>query len=143
MNNNANVNVVNSIIGFGTVFSGDFVSSKICSICFTVLGLKRVSPQKVHTSAGTWSTTITLPEFFTVWTILRSSHSQCHWIKDLIFTFKGKFFFLECSNRVTALIRIITDDALHIFYLNSMTLPSVPAAMPWSFWNFKRQLCDN
>ena len=40
-------------------------------------------------------------------------------LRDLIFTFKDKTSFLECSNRVTALISIITDDALHIF-LNSV-----------------------
>ena len=43
-------------------------------------------------------------------------------LRDLIFTFKDKSHFLECSNRVTAVVRIITDDAHHIFYLNSMTL---------------------
>ena len=45
-------------------------------------------------------------------------------LRDLIFRFIDKSPFLECSNRVTAIIRIITDDALHILYLNSMTLPS-------------------
>jgi hypothetical protein len=38
-------------------------------------------------------------------------------LRDLIFKCKNKSSFLECSDRVTALKRIITDDALHIFPL--------------------------
>ena len=59
-----------------------------------------------------------------------------------IWKIKDHWIFLECSDRVTALIRIITDDALHI-PVNIATLQQFVNSLKTSHAGLNRQLIEN